>query len=113
MNNSTGRSSDDVAHIRQSIRDILTTPLASRVMRREYGSLLPDLIDQALNGATRQRAIAATAMALIRWEPRIKISRIQLYQNGAALTVDLHAVRVDTPQRQNVNLSIQLTGSHT
>ena len=34
---------NDMEHLKQSVRDILTTPLASRVMRREYGSLVPDL----------------------------------------------------------------------
>ncbi|SPX13597.1 Baseplate assembly protein W [Escherichia coli] len=37
---------NDMEHLKQSVRDILTTPLASRVMRREYGSLVPDLIDE-------------------------------------------------------------------
>ena len=40
---------NDMEHLKQSVRDILTTPLASRVMRREYGSLVPDLIDEPMN----------------------------------------------------------------
>ena len=36
------------AHLVQSIGDILTTPLGSRVLRRSYGSELPDLIDQPI-----------------------------------------------------------------
>lgn len=39
---------NDTEHLKQSVRDILTTPLASRVMRREYGSLVPDLIDEPI-----------------------------------------------------------------
>ena len=42
MSRETGRACDDeLAHIRQSIRDILTTPVGSRIKRRDYGSLLP------------------------------------------------------------------------
>nr|VFK47168.1 MAG: hypothetical protein BECKTC1821D_GA0114238_104214 [Candidatus Kentron sp. TC] len=33
----TGKHFSDIAHLRQSITDILTTPIGSRVMRREYG----------------------------------------------------------------------------
>jgi phage baseplate assembly protein W len=39
MNSQTGLSISEVEHIRQSVRDILVTPVGSRVMRREYGSL--------------------------------------------------------------------------
>uniref|UniRef100_UPI0026076D20 ATPase domain-containing protein n=1 Tax=uncultured Sphingobium sp. TaxID=316087 RepID=UPI0026076D20 len=31
------------------VRDILTTPIGSRLMRRDYGSLIPELIDQPAN----------------------------------------------------------------
>ena len=44
----TGRTITGAAHLAQSIADVLTTPIGSRVMRREYGSLLPDLIDDPL-----------------------------------------------------------------
>lgn len=39
----TGKALEGMAHLRQSIRDILGTPLGSRVMRRDYGSELPAL----------------------------------------------------------------------
>lgn len=39
MSRETGKALDEAAHISQSIRDILTTPVGSRLMRRTYGSL--------------------------------------------------------------------------
>lgn len=78
MHRLQGTQLDGIEHIRQSIGDILTTPLGSRVMRREYGSLLPNLIDQPLNDLTLMQAYAATATALLRWEPRIRLSRLNL-----------------------------------
>lgn len=77
MNAKTGKQLEGLDHIRQSVADILTTPIGSRVMRREYGSLLPELIDQPLNDATLLQAYAATVMALIRWEPRIRVTAIR------------------------------------
>lgn len=62
---------NDMEHLKQSVRDILTTPLASRVMRREYGSLVPDLIDEPMNNTTRLQCMSAAVIALTRWEPRI------------------------------------------
>ena len=73
----TGKVLSGLAHLRQSIRDILTTPLGSRVMRRNYGSRLFDLVDNPLNEQTLVELFAATAEALIRWEPRLQVTRVQ------------------------------------
>jgi uncharacterized protein len=78
MNSSTGRALTGMDHLRQSITDILTTPIGSRVMRRLYGSLIPSLIDQPDNGATRVRVYAATVDALMRWEPRLRLTATRL-----------------------------------
>ncbi len=77
MNASTGGLLDGVDHLRQSIRDILTTPVGSRVMRRDYGSRLFELVDAPLDGGTLVEIYAATADALARWEPRFRLTRVQ------------------------------------
>lgn len=108
---STGRTLDGLAHLGQSIGDILMTPLGSRVMRRDYGSLLPDLIDQPFNDATRLRLYGATALALMRWEPRIRLIRVQLFLGEAAGTyvLELDCALVDSVQSSDyTRLSIPL-----
>ena len=77
MNATTGERLGGLDHLRQSIRDILTTPIGSRVMRREYGSRLFQLIDAPMNRSTLLDLYAATAEALERWEPRIKVESVQ------------------------------------
>lgn len=74
----TGRKLGGIDHLRQSIRDILTTPIGSRVMRRDYGSRLFELIDTPYSSATKLAIIAATAEALMTWEPRIEVEDITL-----------------------------------
>lgn len=59
MNRETGEALNDLDHIRQSVRDILLTPLGSRVMRRKYGSLLSALIDQPQNETLRLQIMSA------------------------------------------------------
>ncbi|MHB0819832.1 GPW/gp25 family protein [Stutzerimonas stutzeri] len=110
MNRITGAAIDSTAHIAQSIGDILTTPIGSRVMRREYGSLLPDLIDAPLNDATRLLAYAAVAMALLRWEPRIRLSRVglQLGDRPGQVVLDLEGARVDSNEPLNLSVPLQL-----
>jgi phage baseplate assembly protein W len=76
MSTTTGRAIGTLEHIRQSIRDILTTPIGTRVMRREYGSLLPYLVDAPMDQATVIDIIQASAGAIARWEPRVRVERI-------------------------------------
>lgn len=39
MSRENGRELEtELDHIRQSVQDILTTPIGTRIMRREYGS---------------------------------------------------------------------------
>jgi phage baseplate assembly protein W len=99
MNTATGRAIEGEAHLRQSIADILTTPIGSRVMRRDYGSLLPELIDQPVNGATRMKLFGATASALMRWEPRIRLTRIDLArgEEPGSFVLDIEGRRTDLP----------------
>ncbi len=80
MNRATGRTMSEDDHIRQSVADILGTPIGSRVVRRTYGSMLPDLIDHPGNHATRLLLQSATVMALLRWEPRLTITSTALRQ---------------------------------
>lgn len=77
MNATTGKALDGIAHIRQSVSDILTTPIGSRVMRRDYGSLLPELIDRPLSDALMLQVYAATIIAILRWEPRIRVTAVR------------------------------------
>lgn len=97
MNRTTGKVLDGIEHLRQSIADILGTPIGSRIMRRTYGSLVPSLIDQPDNGTTRVRIFAATAGALMKWEPRLRLSRIRLYTGTRPGQVVLDIDGIYTP----------------
>ncbi|MBD2779872.1 GPW/gp25 family protein [Xenorhabdus sp. 42] len=78
MNRQTGRTLTDLAHVRQSISDILLTPVGSRIARRTYGSLLPELIDWPQNPALRLQVMAASYTAISRWEPRVALTSITM-----------------------------------
>ncbi len=82
MNVITGKPLDGIDHFRQSIRDILTTPIGSRVMRRDYGSRLMSIVDAPINEATILEIYSAAAEALGRWEPRLRLENISALVNG-------------------------------
>ncbi|BBE51141.1 Baseplate assembly protein [Ferriphaselus amnicola] len=113
MSRTDGRRLDGLAHLRQSIQDILTTSVGSSVMNREYGSLLPELIDHPGHGGNLLRLMSATVMALGRWEPRLSIRKVSitLGSTPGALTIDLEGTRREGAARgQALSLNIPIGG---
>ena len=78
MDRRTGLPLSGIEHLRQSIEDILTTPLGSRRMRPEYGSNLRRYVDLPVTGGWKSAVQADVARALLRWEPRLKLSRVNV-----------------------------------
>lgn len=113
MNVFTGTRIDGLQHIEQSIAQILTTPIGSRVMRRDFGSLIPELIDQPLNDETQLMIYAATATAIHKWEPRFRMTRVQLYLQGLSGAAELHlvgAVRLGERWMMDANMTVLIKG---
>ena len=113
MNRETGAAIDELDHIAQCLTDILTTRIGTRVMRRKYGSLLPELVDHPFNDVTRLRVYSGAVIALMRWEPRVSLSRVQFM--GATLqgqsVLDLEGSVVDSNEPFSLSLPLQLGGS--
>lgn len=99
MNKVDGSALTDLEHIKQSVTDILTTPIGSRIERHEYGSLVPELIDQPTNGYMRMLIQAACVMAIARWEPRLSLTSLTFNvgtaENAGKAIIDFEADRVD------------------
>ncbi|HGA2318117.1 TPA: GPW/gp25 family protein [Pseudomonas putida] len=74
----TGQPLSGVAHLKQSIEDILTTPVGHRRMRPEYGSNLRRYVDLPVNEGWKSAVQAEVARALGRWEPRLKLERVRV-----------------------------------
>ncbi|ELV2795560.1 GPW/gp25 family protein [Enterobacter ludwigii] len=109
MNSQTGLSISEVEHIQQSVRDILVTPVCSRVMRREYGSLLSQMIDQPQTPALRLQIMAACYSAIQKREPRISLTTItfEWSETGSGLYVNIIGTR--SAGGQSFSLTIPLS----
>lgn len=104
MNSADGRALEDIAHLRQSVSDILLTPQGSRLARRTYGSLLFELIDQPQNPALRLQVMAAVYTALTRWEPRLTLSSVTISSSkDGSMAVEITGQQASG---QSVSLSI-------
>lgn len=91
----SGTQLDELADIRQSIADIIKTPVGTRVMRRAYGSQIMALVDSPANELGALRVIAAAADALARWEDRVemKSARVRPDMDGGAVISVVCAVK--------------------
>jgi phage baseplate assembly protein W len=111
----TGKVLSGLDHLAQSIADILTTPIGTRIGRREYGSMLFQLQDQPMNGLGRMRLFAAVATALARWEPRIRLTRVQIASDdearaaGGSFAISIEGVSTEEPSpNQLIRFAIPL-----
>ncbi|WP_447908121.1 GPW/gp25 family protein [Serratia fonticola] len=107
MDRATGRGLTDIDHIRQSVADILITPVGSRPMRRAYGSLLSELLDQPQNDALRLQIMSACYSAILAWEPRVKLTGITFNTAyDGKMVVDLTGTRTDIPGALSLSISV-------
>lgn len=107
MNRNTGRAITDAEHISQSVGDILRTPVGSRVMRRDYGSLLSAMIDQPQTPALELQIKVACYMALLKWEPRITLTSITTErQFDGKMIVNLTGQLKDTGESLSLTLPV-------
>ena len=105
MNKITGKNLDGIEHLKQSIIDILTTRLNTRVMRRDYGSKLAELLDNPMDSIFKLEIIAATADALNRWEPRIKVEKVEVFADNTKGVVELDITGLYLPDGNSIKIS--------
>ncbi|MGO3931802.1 GPW/gp25 family protein [Rhodopseudomonas pseudopalustris] len=91
IDRNTGKVIDRTQHIIQSIEVLLTTPLGTRVMRRDVGFEILDESGKPRHGYDSDAIEAAAKKALSIYEPRIDVDSIQsVFSDGllSAITVN-------------------------
>lgn len=107
LSRTTGQALTDAEHISQCLSDILRTPVGTRVMRRDYGSLLMAMIDQPQSPALELQIKVACYMAVLKWEPRITLTTVTTERqlNGQML-VNLTGQHLDTGMPLSLTLPV-------
>lgn len=106
-----GKSLSGIDHLRQSIRDILTTPTGSRIGRHWYGCDLFKYVDAPVNRQTlaEMYRVVATALAGVNpvtglpVEPRFKLQSI-IASSAAPGTLVLDLTGEYLPEGQTITL---------
>jgi hypothetical protein len=76
----TGGILEGWPHVVQSLRDIFTTRFGARIMREWYGSFVPHLLGRNISANEVTPFFAAITSAIEQWEPRYRVTRIQIVE---------------------------------
>lgn len=86
----TGKAISGIDSLRQRIRDVVLTPLLSRVQRRNYGSCVPSLIDAPINQLNLAQIYYGVAIAVTQWIPDFNLQQVTCTNvNPGQLTLSL------------------------
>ena len=111
MNINNGANIPEINHLKQSISNILTTPIGSRVMRRDYGSNLFNKIDHPINGELIAQIYLDIVESLFIWESSFELDQVavQNIQNGK-ITIDLEGSFLNSGQKITLE-NIEITNA--
>lgn len=91
MHRETGKGIGGVEELEQSLDEILATQRGDRVMRADYGTELLELVDVGMDASGKARLSQATAEAIMRHEPRVRVSRVVARAEAGAVTFEVQA----------------------
>lgn len=102
-----GKKMRYLVSVEESIKDILITPLGSRVMRPEYGSRLFELIDKKVDDEFRAKLALYVAEAIHRWESRAWVERVRLisFKNNS------FTIRLKLKGLEDMKLNLELNNA--
>jgi len=102
-----GKSLSNWGHVQQSIRKILKTPKGSRIMRRTFGSDLPDLVDGKMTRRNILAVYAASATAILEWEPRYRMTagRVTRADADGSITLEIFGTYYPRGHRGDYSIS--------
>lgn len=94
---------DGERDIEQAIRIILSTRPGERVMRPDFGCRIHDLLFEPLTAATESLIQQYVTEALVMWEPRIEVRRVNVYiapdMDGALLVEIVYLIKATHDER--------------
>ncbi|MFJ6324083.1 MULTISPECIES: GPW/gp25 family protein [unclassified Rhizobium] len=107
MSAGSGKPLTNWEHVEQSICKILTTPKRSRLMRRNFGSDVPELIDAKMTRRSILAVYAASATAILEWEPRYRMTagRVTRADADGAITLEIFGTYYPRGHRGDYSIS--------
>ena len=86
----TGATLTGWSHVVQTLRDIFLTRFGSRVMREWYGSFVPEALGRNITREEIAPVIASITSAIEQWEPRFRITAVEIVELSRTGALRLH-----------------------
>ncbi len=86
--------------IKENIIHLLLTGIGERVMQREYGGGIWQLVHDPNNKVLRAIVQHQISKAIGKWEPRVLLQNVQVAQKEGTLTIEIQYVERQTQQFQ-------------
>ena len=102
-------ASDD-EKLQENLIHILYTAVGERVMRRDYGGGIRQLVHDPNNDALRAIVQHQIARSITQWEPRVLLQEVTVTQEEGALMVRLRYTVRRTYQPRSLSVPIGLGG---
>ncbi|TEB07868.1 Gene 25-like lysozyme [Pelotomaculum schinkii] len=96
--------------LKENIKHILLTGIGERVMRRDYGGGLRQLVHDPNNDALRAIVQHQIGKAIGQWEPGVQIQGVTVTQKDGNLYVEILYLIGRTQQPQSLSVPIGLGG---
>jgi uncharacterized protein len=98
--------------VRDGIRIVLSTRPGEQLMRPEFGGGLESLLHEPNTLATRRRIRDLVQGSLARWEPRILLDAVEVWDVPDApshlrVEIQYRLARTGAPSRMNVNVQLE------
>jgi phage baseplate assembly protein W len=82
VDRNTGKLIFGWAHCLQSLTVLVTTAFNTRVMRLDFGSKIPDLVDRPANSTIIMQWYVSIVSAITKWEPGYRVTNLALTKAG-------------------------------
>ncbi|ACI92716.1 GPW/gp25 [Afipia carboxidovorans OM5] len=95
VDRTTGKVISGWAHVVQSICVIFTTCFGERVMRRWFGSFVPNVLGRKMVPSTVLKFWTAVCVAIDLWEPRYRVTQITPFGDPDAMRLGSLGWQID------------------
>ncbi len=96
--------------LKENLIHILLTGVGERVMRRDYGGGVRQLLHDPNNEALRAIIQHQIAKSVGRWEPRVQLQNVTVTQQEGTLVVELQYITRRTQQPGSLSVPVGLGG---
>jgi phage baseplate assembly protein W len=94
--------------IRENLVHLLLSGIGERVMQREYGGGIRQLVHDPNNDALRAIVQHQIGKAIGKWEPRVLLQNVGVTQQEGTLMIEVQYVERQTQQLQTVTVPVSL-----